>query len=538
MDNTQTLSRSSWHFLSGTMLSRVTGMFRDMLTAFCFGTEPAIAAFLVAFRLANLMRRIFGEGALTVSFIPHYETMHKESAARATAYFRDLLVSTTVVLLVVIALLEGGLWTLSICGEMSADNQQIIHLTALMLPGLLFICLFALCTAVLQCDQVYFLTGLAPAIFNFVWMAAVWGFRERDPVQAAQWLAVAVTAAFCLQWLLVVPKTVQILSRSLALGDWLRARLFSPDLRALVGSLSLGVVGVGAMQINSALDVLFARFASLEGPAYLTYAIRLQQLPLALFAIAVSSAALPPLARAIAAEQREKFRSLLGFALSHTFSLIFPCTIGLFVLGAAAVNLVFGHGHFTAESTAETTLCLWGYGLGLIPASFVVVLASAFYARKDYWTPTKASLCAITVSVLLNSWLVFGLGWGAQSVAVATSAAALLNAWILAHKLSRESGPIWSANMLHSLFKTGSCALAAGAAALVAGSLLNDPSLALLLHHAPLSFSRSLYEQCLNFALPALAFASAFLLMAWWTSAHEILELFHLRKTARLAEKA
>lgn len=525
MDTAKSVTRSSLQFLSGTLISRITGMLRDMTMAFCYGTSPAIAAFLVAFRLANLMRRVFGEGALTVGFIPHFETIQKQSPIRAVVFFRDLVVAISLLLIFIIGLSELGLFAMWHWGDPSGDNQQILLLTAILLPGLLFICLSALFAALLQCNHSFFLTGVSPVAFNLVWIATAWILRNQPPLIAAQGLAVAVAFAFLLQWLILVPKAMRILRPFWTERKWWSVQLLSPDLKALMCALSMGVIGVGAMQINSAVDTLFARYASLEGPAYLNYAIRIQQLPLALFAIAIASAVLPALSRSIAAGETTRYRELLQFALLRSFSFVFPCMVGILVVGGAAVNLVFGRGHFLNESVVHTTTCLFGYGLGLVPASFVILMASAFYSRKDYWTPTLASLLAIAVNIALNSFWIFGFGWGPQSVAIATSIAACANTWMLNRALTLNVGAVFTGKLLSAFGKIASCVCLAGVAALIIGYHIGDPTVALLKGSSTALFPVGLQQQLLHFIALSGTFIVILALTAWLTGTRELLQL-------------
>ena len=170
--------QSTLRFASGTVLSRVSGLLRDMSMAFCFGTTPEIAAFLVAFRLANLLRRIFGEGALLNGFIPHFESCRSESPKQASQFFRDLFFSVTLLLLFLIGIIELALYSGLHYALLSTENQQILWLTMLMLPGVLFICLFSLCSGLLQCENHFFLTGFAPVAFNIIWIAADGCFED------------------------------------------------------------------------------------------------------------------------------------------------------------------------------------------------------------------------------------------------------------------------------------------------------------------------------------------------------------------------
>lgn len=481
-DSSHTVTRSTWAFLSGTALSRLTGFARDTATAIAFGSDPAIAAFMVSFRFANLIRRLFGEGPLSSGFVPYFEQKRAEDLVEASRFFRDLFFSLVCFLLGLIGILECGLWALLKIGTLEASTAQIIQLTMQMLPGILFICLFGLTSALLQCKQRFFLTGFAPALFNIVWMGGVallWGTAAEE---AVFFLGGAVVVAFFAQWGVLVPHTFRELKESLSMKEMMRPRLFSPELRRLVRPLLLGIAGVSAVQINSALDALFARAASLEGPAYLWYAIRLEQIPLALFGIALSSALLPPLSRAIKEGNRERYVSLVRFAMRRGFSLILPCCFGLFVLGISGINLLYGHGHFSSEAVYETTLCLWGYALGLIPSVFVLFLAPAFYADKEFGPPLKGSLLSVAFHLLLNTCFVFLFEWGAFSIAVSTSLAAWCNYAYLSRSLAHKLGMQLCDAPLSQAFKqviwSGLCAFVG---TLLVGCFIGDPTLFMLL---------------------------------------------------------
>src|SRR5690606_20938202 len=142
--------------------------------------------------LANLLRRLFGEGALLNSFIPHFETYRKENPKQAAEFFRDSFSSVFVILLILIGLIELLLSIFNI----SDNNTQIIHLIAIILPGVIFICLFSLCSGLLQCEKNYFLTGISPVAFNAIWIASVWFLKDQSPDTAAVGLSIGVGVAF------------------------------------------------------------------------------------------------------------------------------------------------------------------------------------------------------------------------------------------------------------------------------------------------------------------------------------------------------
>lgn len=409
---------------------------RDIAMAISFGSSPEIAAFMVAYRLANLFRRLLGESNLQAGFVPHYVEIKEEGPS----FFRDVAYSMGLILVFAVVLLESLLWGAKFL--VGPDWTEILNLSMWMAPGLFFICLYGLNSALLQCQKRYFLPAVAPVAFNFVWIGAV--FIRPD----VTFLAVAITFAFAGQWILTFVSSAKVLSFS----DWLKPKLFSKDFRALLKPLILGIVGVSAVQLNSALDAIFARLADPEGPAFLWYAIRIQQLPLALFGIALSGALLPPLSRTQDPLRRQE---LLQSALKQSAILMLICTFGIFSLGFAGVNLLYGHGSFSPENVRETANCLSAYGIGLVPSVFVLLLAARFYAEKNYRLPTVASLLSVLANIALNALFVFCFDMGAISIAVATSLSAFLNMAVL----SRGSFPLSSCIFLMKM--TLCCAMAA-----------------------------------------------------------------------------
>jgi len=316
-------------------------------------------------------------------------------------------------------------------------NSDVVLLTRLMLPSLLFICLFGINLSLLQCEGSYLLSGVAPVAFNLIWILAALLLRHYPIETAMPWLAGAIIVGCAGQWLLTEPK-VRALQRQTMQANTYPIRIFSDDVRRLGKPLLLGVMGIIASQVNSALDPLFARYAHAEGPAYLWYAIRLQQAPLALFGVAMSAALLPPLSRAIKQGNIAQSRAFLRQAIRRLLMTMIPATIGLLALGPFLISMLYGHGNFTSVAATGTTWCLWGYAIGLIPMSLVLVLAPAFYARGDYKRPAIASFIAVIVNVLLNTILIMGYNLGPASVAVATSVSAWIQVGILGYWMGRR----------------------------------------------------------------------------------------------------
>lgn len=452
-DSTHTILHSAKRFFSGTLLSRISGMLRDMSMAYVFGAEAAIASFMLAFRLAHLLRRLFGEGALQSAFIPEFEALRHQNETRAFQFFRNLSIAIAAGLSGLICLLVVGLGALYYWGNFSAPNQEVILLTILMLPSLIFICLYGLNASLLQCEKKYFTAGVAPVAFNLIWVGVVIGLDYYHPPHAMQILAVGVIFACFFQWLWTLPTTLGILKKALSTTAGQDFGLQLKDLFKLGRPLALGILGVGAAQINNAIDSIFARYAELEGPAYLWYSIRLQQLPLALFGIAIAGAVLPPLSRAIKALDWSRYHEFLQYALISTLTLMIPMTAMIFCMGDTGVNLIYGHGDFNHAAVLQTTRCLWAYGIGLIPMSLVLILAPAFYAQNNYKLPAQASLLTLLVNFVLNALFIFIFKWGAVSVALATSISSWINLFVMGIVLSKQHGIIFKPDFVKSLMK-------------------------------------------------------------------------------------
>jgi putative peptidoglycan lipid II flippase len=271
------------------------------------------------------------------------------------------------------------------------------------------------------------------------------------------------------------------------------------------------------------MDSIFAMCASLEGPAYLWYAIRIYQLPLALFGIALSSALLPPLARAVSKKEWEAFQGLLSYSFTKSFHFIFPCVIAVFVLAASGVNLLYGRGDFSQEATIETIFCLWGYSIGLLPAVFVLLLAPAFYAQKNFQVPMQAAVLSMAINIVLNALFVFGLHLGVLSIALSTSFSAWFNCWFLQRALEQKR---W---FNRDAAKGALCAFIAGGITLLLGHfLIQDPSISLMCQKTGVLFPRSFGDQALNFFVLSGSFCLTFLAYSWLLDVKEVLSFFKI----------
>jgi putative peptidoglycan lipid II flippase len=316
---------------------------------------------------------------------------------------------------------------------MTPSNQAIIELTVWMLPSLVFLSLYGLTTAFLQCQKVFFLSSLAPIAFNGVWIAALIAMGYANHL-SLKLLSVAIVLGFAAQLLFLLPKLIQAFKGRLTFKELLTPSLFDGRLRQLVKPFCLTAIGVSTTQINAALDSLFAKAQDPSGPAYLWYAIRIEQVPLALFAISASTALLPLMTKYLKQNLQDKAKESLQHSLCKVVALLLLSTGGLACCGVFGLNVLFGRGEFYLDSLHETYFCLLAYVAGLVFQGVSLVFISASYALEEFKKPMTISLASIGLHLGCNVLFVQGFHLGPISVALSTSIAACFQMlWLLSH---------------------------------------------------------------------------------------------------------
>ena len=508
-------------FFSGTLLSRISGMVRDLTMAFAFGDHPSVAAFMVAFRLSNLFRRLLGEGPFQSAFIPHFEGLRVQDPAKAIFFFRKLTLLIVLLLVGVTIFVEGGIGALLSFGNISESNQEIIALTGWLFPAILFICLYGVNISLLNCYDSFFIPSIAPLVCNLFWIGAAFFLRNKDPTLAMPTLAKWIVVGFIGQWLLTLPLTLK--HTAAHWKEWLKFHI-PQEVKDLAKAFTLGAIGVGAMQINAFIDALFARYADIRGPAYLWYSIRLEQLALAIFGIACISTIVPRLSRAIKSQDMAQAQSLFSLSYQRILAVMIPCTFAMVAMGTAAVNLIYGRGHFSEFAIAKTTICLWAYGFGLIPTTLVILFSSIFYAQNNFRTPMLISVLTVVVNIVLNSLFVFGFNMGAISTALATSLSAWINCWIL-YRMTEQTG--WKGEISSArIFKICSAGCFALLCTLAADYFLLSPIALAPLLEGDLNLPRTIVPQMIGFATQFTAFAAGILFYAYAFKCTDLIQLF------------
>jgi putative peptidoglycan lipid II flippase len=412
-----------------TLVSRVLGFVRDAVIAAVFGAGLATDAFFVAFRIPNLLRRLFAEGAFSQAFVPilgEYKAKHGEAETKRLV---DRVATTLTLALVVAAALGVAAATLIVyvtAPGFAADAEKF-DLTVAMLritfPYIVFISLVSLAAGVLNTWSRFAIPAFTPTLLNVAFIvAALFGARYFDPPVLV--LAWAVLAGGLLQLALQVPALARIgmLPRpDFAPGD--------PGVRRILVLMAPAIVGVSAGQINLLLNTIFASHLRTGSVSWLYFADRLMEFPTGLLGVALGTVLLPSLAKAFAEGAREEYSSLLDWGLRLTFLLAVPAAAGLAVLATPLIATLFFHGRFGAEDLAMTRAALIAYSAGLLGLILVKILAPGFYGQQNIRTPVKIAFVAVAATQVLNFALIGPLAHAGLALAIALGAC--LNAALL-----------------------------------------------------------------------------------------------------------
>ena len=455
-----------------TLLSRLAGFVRDILTAAVLGAGPAADAFFVALKLPNMFRRLFAEGAFSVAFVPLFtETLEREGrdaaqrfAGRAAGVLLAVLIPLTGLAIAampwIIPLLAPGFT------DEPAKFALTVDLARLTFPYLLLVALVALLGGVLNALGRFAPFAAAPVAFNLTLIAALLAAPrlELDPGPA---LAAAVSLSGVVQvvWMVAACRAAGVRLRV----AWPR---LTPDIRRLFRLAGPAALGAGVMQINLFLNMVIASLLPSGAVSYLYYADRLNQMPLGIIGIAIGTALLPLLSRHAAAGNVEALRHDTSRAMEFGLLLGLPAAVALGVAGHAIVTVLFQRGAFGPADVTATAWTLAAYAVG-IPAFVVAkVLSAAFFARQDTGTPVRIALAVTAANIALALAL---LPWLAQAgIALATGMAAWLNLVLLGVTLHRRGQLGLDARFRHRGPRIAAAALGMGAG-LAAGVTLLAP---------------------------------------------------------------
>lgn len=448
-----------------TMASRILGFARDMLIAAKLGAGPLSDAFFVALRLPNLFRQLFGEGAFNAAFLPAFSgTYAAEGPAKARALANAMAGLMTLVLsgivLLGIVFMPQLLFVLApgFVGE-ALRFPLAVELTRITFPYLLFICLAALVSGVLNGMDRFAAAAAAPVLFNLVTMAALIGLTPfvATPAHALAW-GVAASGVLQLGMLLVAARVA-----GMAINPLSMPRL-TPEVLAVLRRMAPGLVGAGVTQLNLAIGIIIASLLPAGAVSYLYYADRISQLPLGVIGAAVGTALLPLLARQLRTGQKLSAHRSQNRAIELSLAFALPAALAMAVVAEPIIQTLFERGAFGAEATAATALALIAYAAGLPAFVLVKALTPGFFARGDTATPVKVAMGVVALNLGLNLALTPLLGH--VGIALATSAASWANVLVLGALLMRRRRLVLDRRLRRAALRL------AGAACVMAAVLL------------------------------------------------------------------
>jgi putative peptidoglycan lipid II flippase len=419
-----------------TLISRILGFVRDAVIARTFGAGLETDAFFVAFRIPNLLRRLFAEGAFSQAFVPILAEYRNRNGVAETKLLVDRVATLLTLALVVATALGVAIAPLIVYVSAPgfAASPEKFGLTVAMLrvtfPYILFISLVALAAGVLNTWSRFAVPAFTPTLLNVAFIVAALVFSPYfdPPVMVLAW---AVFTGGVLQLALQVPYLAR-------LGMLPRPRLApaDPGVRRILVLMGPAVIGVSVGQISLLLNTIFASFLQTGSVSWLYYADRLMEFPTGLLGVALGTVLLPSLAKFHSESAREAYSKLLDWGLRLTFLLAVPAAAALAVLATPLIATLFLHGRFDATDLAMTRQALVAYSVGLVGLILVKVLAPGFYARQNIRTPVKIALVALAATQAMNVALIVPLKHAGLALAIALGAC--LNAALLYRGLRRR----------------------------------------------------------------------------------------------------
>ncbi len=454
-----------------TTLSRIFGFIRDICYSHFFGAGILLDAWVVAFTIPNLARRLFGEGAASASFIPVYSQLLKKNPEQATQFVNTVITLIFVVLAVIVLAGQAFIWGYWSIFDHTQETRTILALTAIMLPYMLLICLVAIFAGVLNVHRHFAAPAAAPIILNIFIISAIliaaWliGLHPRQQIFfAAVTVIIAGFAQIAIQ--LIPLRKTEISIRP----AWSTQSQAFKKMLMLMGPM---IIGLTVTQMNTLADRLIAwwlsaspekgntftllaqqiRFPLERGSvSHLYFAQRLYQLPLGVFGISLAIAIFPVMSAHAAAKDMHQLARSISLALRSTVFIAIPATAGLILIAGPLIFVAFQHGRFQASDTKLTTFTLLFYAIGLTGFFAQQILTRAFYSLQESKTPMKTAIIAVLINLFLNLTLIWPLGTG--GLAASTAVCAYIQVVFLAIALHRRLPlPVYD-NLTRTIAKT------------------------------------------------------------------------------------
>ena len=444
-----------------TLVSRITGLVRELLIASTFGASAMTDAFNVAFRIPNLFRRLFAEGAFSQAFVPVLAASKSQNGDEQTMLLIDrvaTLLSWALLLTCVAGVAAAPFLVYAMASGLKQDPrgfEAAVFMTRWMFPYIGFMSLVALSSGVLNTWRRFAVPAATPVLLNVAMIAAAWfgapWFKSLgiEPVYA---LAAGVMVGGVLQLAVQVPALRKLGLLPKISFNWSVARQAwaDPATRNIAKLMLPALLGVSVAQISLLINTQIASHLTPGSVSWLTYADRLMEFPTAMLGVAIGVVLMPQLAAAKAANDAQKYSNMLDWGLRIVVLLGLPCAVALLTFAQPLVATLYHYGAFTDRDVAQTTTALMGYGAGLMGLVAIKVLAPGFYASQDIKTPVRIAIVVLVITQLLNMLFVPYLQHAGLALAIGIGA--LINAlWLLVGLIRRGSyrpAPGWGAFVL------------------------------------------------------------------------------------------
>lgn len=438
------------------LTSRVSGLVREIVLARQFGAGQAYDAFLLGFRIPNLTRDLFAEGALSSAFVPTF-TQYLTTRSKEEAVRLSNLVSTAIIVIVGAVCLLGVLFAPVVVNLLAHGWQETdpakfelaIRLTRIMFPFLLLVALAAQAMGMLNACNQYGVPALSSTAFNIgslvTGLALGFWVGPHIGLSPIEGMSIGVVIGGAMQLVYQLPSLRRQGFTFRPAVDWSH-----PGMRHIIRLMGPAILGNAAVQVNVMMNTWFA--AGISDPvrgfdgsvSWLAYAFRFMQLPLGLFGVAIGSATLPAISKSASAGNMEEFRQTLSRSLGLVFLLTVPSSVGLAILGHSMIGAIYQRGKFDAYDTQQTALALSCYAVGLGGYAALKVLTPAFYALRDARTPMIVSFFSIMINFGVAWTMIHTMGLGHAGLALSTSFVALFGFvvlfWILRNRIGGIEG--------------------------------------------------------------------------------------------------
>jgi putative peptidoglycan lipid II flippase len=449
------------------MCSRILGLLREQLFLGLFGGAAAMDAFIAAFRIPNLLRDLFAEGALSTAFVTTFSKTIARGGDEAAWRLADKVATLTAVVLGLICI-AGMLFSAQLVAVLAPGFPPekaafTAHLTRIMFPFILLVSLAALVMGMLNAKNVFGMPAMASSFFNIGsivggLLLGYWVDPHFGP-RALLGVAYGTVLGGALQLLVQLPSLARLQYRYRADFHWRDA-----GVKAILLLMGPSLIAASTTQVNVLVNSMFASGLGNGAITWLAIAFRLMQLPLGLFGVALGTVTLPLLSRLVVAQRMDAFRGELARAMRLAFLLAIPSTVGLMMLAEPIISVVYQHGKFNTFEAEQAAGALRFYAIGLAGYAALKVLVNAFYALERRKTPMLVSFLAVGLNLLFNWVFTFRLGWGHRGLALSTGCIASCNFVLLYGLMQRQLHGLETRRMLRLLAKLG---ISCGALALV-----------------------------------------------------------------------